>query len=166
MSHHLRGLYQLRPLARKNRTMKKIPKHLLKRFTELTNDIEAAIRIDEQRRILKSIRVNMEGPVTGKYGEPVPVGMKSGMHGEPLAGGTPPAAEGNRPITKTHRRLLGYLEKGYIAVPTLAGNLGISKGTVHDYLVTLRSWGYDIQSRNTGNNRGGYTKISRLAKSA
>ena len=108
----------------------------------------------------------MEGPITGKYGEPVPVGMKTGMHGEPLAGDTPPAAAGNRPITKTHRRLLGYLEKGYIAVPTLAGNLGISKGTVYDYLVTLRSWGYDIQSRNTGNNRGGYTKIFRLAKSA
>ena len=154
-------------MGRKNTTMKKtLPNHLIKRFTELTNDIEAAIRIDEQRRILKSVRLNMEGPVTGKYGEPVPVGMKTGMHGEPLAGDTPPAAAGNRPITKTHRHLLGYLEKGYIAVPTLAGNLGISKSTVYDYLVTLRSWGYDIQSRNTGNNRGGYTKIFRLAKSA
>lgn len=154
-------------MGRKTTTMKKtLPNHLIKRFTELTNDIEAAIRIDEQRRILKSIRHNMEGPITGKYGEPVPVGMNTGMHGEPLAGDTPPAAEGNRPITKTHRRLLGYLEKGYIAVPTLAGNLNIKKQTVYDYLVTLRSWGYDIQSRNTGNNRGGYTKIFRLAKSA
>ncbi len=145
---------------------KTLPNHLIKRFTELTNDIEAAIRIDEQRRILKSIRHNMEGPITGKYGEPVPVGMNTGMHGEPLAGDTPPAAVGNRPITKTHRRLLGYLEKGYIAVPTLAGNLNIKKQTVYDYLVTLRSWGYDIQSRNTGNRRGGYFKIYRLAKSA
>ena len=145
---------------------KTLPDHLIDRFTELTNDIEAAIRADERRRILAKVQSEMAPPLTGKIGEPVPVGMKTGMHGEPLAGDTPPAVVGNRPITKTHRRVLGYLEKGYIAVPTLAGNLGISKGTVYDYLVTLRSWGYDIQSRNTVNNRGGYNKIFRLAKSA
>ena len=62
--------------------------------------------------------------------------------------------------------MLDYLEQGYIAVPTLAGHLNIRIGTVHDYLTTLRNFGYPIQSRNTGNNRGGYTKIYRLAKVA
>jgi biotin operon repressor len=145
---------------------KTLPDHLINRFTELTNDIEAAIRLDEQRRILKRIRGNMEGPVTGKYGEPVPVGMNTGMHGESLAGNSHPAAGGVVPFTRSHRQMLGYLEKGYIAVPTLAGHLNVKKQTVYDYMQHLKRAGYDIQSRNTGNNRGGYNKIYRLAKSA
>ncbi len=143
---------------------KSIPDHLVKKFQSVCDDIEQAIRIDEQRRILASVRRNMEGPITGKFGDPVPVGMQTGMHGEPLAGDNPPAA--GRVMTSTHRRLLGYLEQGYIAVPTLAGHLNVKKQTVYDYLVTLRNLGYPVESRNTGNNRGGYSKIYRLAKSA
>jgi len=143
---------------------KTLPNHLIERFTELTNDIEDAIRADERRRIFAKVQSEMAPPITGKFGEPVPVGMQTGMHGEPLAGDIPPAA--GRVMTRTHRRLLGYLEKGFIAVPTLAGHLNIQKSTVYDYLVTLRALGYPVQSRNTGNNRGGYNKIYRLAKSA
>ena len=143
---------------------KTIPNHLIKRFQNVCNDIEDAIRIDEQRRMLASFRRNMEGPIPAKLGDPVPVGMQTGMHGEPLAGERQPT--GARRLTSTQRRMLDYLEQGYIAVPTLAGHLNIRIGTVHDYLTTLRNFGYPIQSRNTGNNRGGYTKIYRLAKVA
>ena len=145
---------------------KTLPDHLINRFTELTNDIEAAIRLDEQRRILKRIRGNMEGPVTGKYGEPVPVGMNTGMHGESLDYNRLVSKARNAGLCESHRRMLGYFEKGYIAVPTLAGHLNVKKQTVYDYMQHLKRAGYDIQSRNTGNRRGGYFKIYRLAKSA
>ena len=143
---------------------KTLPDHLINRFTELTNDIEAAIRADERHRILAKVKREMNPPLTGKFGEPVPVGMNTGMHGESLAGDNLPAA--GRVMNRTQHRLLGYLEKGYIAVPTLAGNLNIRKQSVHTYLNVLKKAGYDIESRNTGNNRGGYNKIYRLAKSA
>jgi biotin operon repressor len=147
---------------------KTLPDHLIKRFTELTNDIENAIRADERikihARVKKAIR-NGTFPVA-EFGKTQAVGMNTGMHGESLAGNSHPAAGGVVPFTRSHRQMLGYLEKGYIAVPTLAGHLNVKKQTVYDYMQHLKRAGYDIQSRNTGNNRGGYNKIYRLAKSA
>ena len=145
---------------------KTLPNHLIERFTELTNDIEDAIRADERERILANMQSEMAPPITGKFGEPVAVGMQTGMHGEPLDYNRLVSKARDAGLCESHRRMLGYLEKGFIAVPTLAGNLNIRKESVHSYLHILKRAGYNIESRNTGNNRGGYTKIYRLAKSA
>ena len=111
---------------------KTLPNHLIERFTELTNDIEAAIRSDERQRILANMRSEMAPPITGKFGEPVAVGMQTGMHGEPLDYNRLVSKARTAGLCESHRRMLGYLEKGFIAVPTLAGNLNIRKESVHN----------------------------------
>ena len=146
--------------------MKTLPNHLIQRFIELTNDIETAIRLDERANIIERVNRNMTGPVTGKFGESVAIGIATGMHGEPLAGNSHPAAGRVVPLTKSHRRMLKYLEQGFCAVPTLAGNLNIKKQTVYDYLQHIKKHGYELETRNTGNGRGSYYKIYRLARSA
>ena len=147
---------------------KTLPDHLINRFTELTNDIEEAIRTDERMkihaRVQRAIR-NGTFPVA-EFGKTQAVGMNTGMHGESLDYNRLVSKARNAGLCESHRRMLGYLEQGFIAVPTLAGRLNVKKQTVYDYLQHLKRAGYDIQSRNTGNNRGGYIKIYRLAKSA
>lgn len=147
---------------------KTLPDHLINRFTELTNDIEDAIRADERMkihaRVKKAIR-NGTFPVA-EFGKTQAVGMNTGMHGESLDYNRLVSKARNAGLCESHRRMLGYLEQGYIAVPTLAGHLNVKKQTVYDYMQHLKRAGYDIQSRNTGNRRGGYFKIYRLAKSA
>jgi predicted transcriptional regulator len=69
-------------------------------------------------------------------------------------------------LSDTQKKMVRFLRAGYIAVPTLAGNLGVTKNTVYNLLWQLEKMGYEIDRRNTGNHRGGYAKIYRLAKSA
>ena len=68
-------------------------------------------------------------------------------------------------LCETHRRLIGYLSQGtFYAVPTLAGHLNIKKESVYHYLSGIKKAGYEVEIRSTGNRKGGYVNIYRLAK--
>ena len=103
-----------------------------------------------------------------------PVISVTDMHGEPLQeiGAQPvtydPAAAfdyaGQR-LNEMHRRLIAYLSQGtFYAVPTLAGHLNIKKESVYHYLSGIKQAGYQLEIRSTGNRKGGYVNIYRLAK--
>lgn len=128
----------------------------LAKFKALTDDFEAAIRRDERQRLLAKFRG--EFPVTGS---------NTDMHGQPLQeSGQQRDDVLTVRLNSTQKKMLEFLRAGYIAVPTLAGNLRVRKETVYAYLWQLKKAGYQIDKRNTGNHRGGYAKIYRLAKAA
>lgn len=70
------------------------------------------------------------------------------------------------PLLPGEKAIVRELSRGrYVAVPTLAGHLGMSKGSIHTYLTRLRSRGYNIQSKPAS---GGYLykKIYRIDRAA
>ena len=131
--------------------MRKLPQDLIDELKTLADKFELVVRQDERDMII------------------------SKMRGELFAEQTSQPQRESRPqpkdvltvrLNSTHKKMLEFLRSGYIAVPTLAGNLGVSKKTVYNYLWQLENMGYQIDRRNTGNHRGGYAKIYRLAKVA
>ena len=155
-------------------TFNNIPKNLVDDLCGCLDKIEAAIRTDEaakeRARLLAKFREEFPKKPVAK---PEPLFPVTGLHGEPLH------ESGPQPITyndlvaparaaglnETHRRLIGYLSQGTLyAVPTLAGHLNIKKESVYHYLSGLKRAGYQLEIRNTGNRKGGYTHIYRLAK--
>jgi biotin operon repressor len=146
------------------------PPHLIEGFKRLAADFEAHIRADERQRLLAKFRAEFpEKPVAKPGLFPV-----TGLHGEPLneAGPQPktydPAAAfdyaGQR-LNESHRRVIAWLSTGtFFAVPTLAGHLNVKKTTVYQYLDAIKKAGYQLEIRSTGNNKGGYRNIYRLAK--
>ena len=96
------------------------------------------------------------------------------MHGHPLQETAPqpktydPAAAfdyAGQGLNETHRRVIAWLSQGtFMAVPTLAGHLGVKKQSVYAYLSDIKRAGYQLEIRATGNMRGGYRNIYRLAK--
>lgn len=157
-------------------TFNNIPKKLVDDLCGCLDRIEDAIRTDEaakeRARIADLFRAEFpERPVAKP--KPDTLFPMTGLHGEPLH------ETGPQPITyndmvaparaaglnETHRRLIGYLSQGtFYAVPTLAGHLNIKKESVYHYLSGLKRAGYQLEIRNTGNRKGGYTHIYRLAK--
>ena len=144
-------------------TFNNIPKKLVDDLCGCLDRIEAAIRTDEaakeRARIADLFRAEFpERPVA----KPVP----TGLHGEPLFDDPLPES-GPLPVelNATHAALISWLSRGtFMAVPTLAGHLGIKKQSVYHYLSGLKKAGYQLEIRNTGNRKGGYTHIYRLAK--
>ena len=65
-----------------------------------------------------------------------------------------------------HQKLLDELCRGFQAVPTLAGNLNISKASVYQYLSELRRAGVRVEVKNVGNRAGKYRKIFRVVDRA
>ena len=129
----------------------KYPPELLAELKTLADRFELAIRSDERDRIISKMRGELFAEQTS----------------QPLhESGPQPKASVTVRLNSTQKKMLEYLRAGYIAVPTLAGNLRITKETVYTYLWQLEKMGYQIDRRNTGNHRGGYAKIYRLAKSA
>jgi predicted transcriptional regulator len=139
---------------------------LLAQLKQLGDNFEQAIRRDERQRLLVKFRA--EFPATGN---------NTDMHGQPLheSGQQPDQqSEYNKLVSKarnaglceTHRMMLSYLRDGFMAVPTLAGHCNIKKQSVYTYLGQLEQAGYRLEKRSTGNRRGGYRLIYRLAKSA
>ena len=148
------------------------PPHLIEAFKKLTNDFENAIRADERQRLLAKFRAEFPDKPVAK---PEPLFPITGMHGEPLQESGPQPVEYHPAepfdyvklgLNETHRRMLSYLREGFMAVPTLAGHCNIKKQSVYTYLCQLEEMGYKIERKNTGNRRGGYRLIYRLAKSA
>ena len=145
------------------------PPHLIEGFKKLADDFEAHIRADERSRIAKrfadafpSKPVAKPGlfPITDLHGEPLhEIGAQPVTYNELVA---PARAVG---LCETHRRLIARLSEGtFYAVPTLAGHLNIKKESVYHYLSGIKKAGYQLEIRNTGNRKGGYTHIYRLAK--
>ena len=151
-----------------NNTPTTFPPHLINGFKRLADDFEAHIRADERQRIAAKFRAEFpEKPVAKPGLFPV-----TGLHGEPLNETGPrtydPAAvfdyAGQR-LNETHRRLIARLSEGtFYAVPTLAGHLGVQKQSIYAYLDGIKKAGYQLEIRNTGNLKGGYRNIYRLAK--
>ena len=155
-------------------TFNNIPKNLVDDLCGCLDRIEAAIRTDEaakeRARIADLFRAEFpERPVAKPSLYPI-----TDMHGEPLQESGPqpktydPAAAfdyAGQNLNETHRRLIAWLSKGtFMAVPTLAGHLGIKKASVYHYLTGIQKAGYQLEIRSTGNLKGGYRNIYRLAK--
>ena len=154
----------------KNNTPTTFPPHLIEGFKKLADDFEAHIRADERSRIAKRFADAFPSKPVAKPGL-FPI---TDLHGEPLQeiGAQPrtydPAAAfdyaGQR-LNETHRRLIARLSEGtFYAVPTLAGHLGVQKQSIYAYLDGIKKAGYQLEIRNTGNLKGGYRNIYRLAK--
>ena len=155
-------------------TFNNIPKNLVDDLCGCLDKIEAAIRTDEaakeRARLLAKFREEFPKKPVAK---PEPLFPVTGLHGEPLHESGPQPITYNDMVAParaaglndTHRRLIGYLSQGtFYAVPTLAGHLNIKKESVYHYLSGLKRAGYQLEIRNTGNRKGGYTHIYRLAK--
>ena len=155
-------------------TFNNIPKNLVDDLCACMDRIEVAIRTDEaakeRARIADLFRAEFPDRPVAK---PAPVPM-TGLHGEPLHESGPqpktydPAAAfdyAGQNLNETHRRLIARLSEGtFYAVPTLAGHLNIKKDSVYAYLCGIKKAGYQLEVRNTGNLKGGYRNIYRLAK--
>ena len=97
---------------------------------------------------------------------PVAKPEPTGLHGE-LLYDSPLRESGLQPndLNATHAALISWLSRGtFLAVPTLAGHLGVKKQSVYHYLSGLKKAGYQLEVKSTGNRKGGYINIYRLAK--
>ena len=123
---------------------------LVAEFVQLVNKVERTVRADERKRLLKKFRSRV--PATGNQPD---------MHGERL----PESGLQRNDLNATHAALISWLSRGtFLAVPTLAGHLGVKKQSVYHYLSGLKKAGYQIEVKSTGNRKGGYINIYRLAK--
>ena len=135
------------------------PPHLIDGFKKLADDFEAHIRADERKRIAAKFRAEFPTKPVVKPGL-FPV---TDLQGEPLQEvGPQPVRE--QAMSAKHFEMVRWLSRGtFMAVPTLAGHLGLKKESIYGYLSILKAHGYNIEIRNTGNNKGGYRNIYRLA---
>lgn len=124
---------------------------MIAKFKALTDDFELAIRKDERDRIVSKMRGNLFAEQTAS---PLP---ESGLQPDDVV---------RVELNASQRKMLSYLRDGFMAVPTLAGHLNIQKQSVYAYLDGIKRAGYELEVRNTGNLKGGYRNIYRLAKSA
>ena len=145
-----------------------IPQHYVDELANVLNRIEVAIRADERDRIINKMRGNLFAEQTSQPSQGSgPLFPITGLHGEPLHESGPQPVDTLRvELNDTHRVMLSYLREGFMAVPTLAGHAGIKKQSVYTYLGQLEEMGYKLERKSTGNIRGGYRLIYRLAKSA
>ena len=119
-------------------------------FVELVKRMERTVRADERKRLLAKFRSRV--PATSN---------QTDMHGERL----PESGLQRNDLNATHAALISWLSRGtFMAVPTLAGHLGVKKQSVYHYLSGLKKAGYQLEVRSTGNRKGGYINIYRLAK--
>ena len=144
---------------RTNNMSKYLPKELITRFAELSDDFEKVIRADERKRIINLVN----GDHAKTVRQPIATGVATGMHGEPLAVQPVKKTSNKYFMNKNAVKVLGYLERGFVAVPTIAGNLNLKKQTVYAYIHIIKKNGYNIQTRNTGTRRNGYHRIYRVA---
>ena len=135
--------------------MRELPKELVDQFVKLADRFELIIRQDESDQLINKLRGRL-------FAEQI---AEAEIKEPPLPESVP-QPNGNVDLTTTHYCAIRWMSQGFIAVPTLAGHMGVRKQSVYSYLSDLRKAGYDIESKNTGNNRGGYYKIYRLARSA
>ncbi len=140
--------------GRKNTTMKTT--------YEMMKDLEDAIRADERAKLREQLR-----DAWNDHGKPLVESLPlTGMHGEPLAPVAKTVVTQPTKITRSHQRLIKELQRGYQAVPTLAGNLGVKKQTIHSMLHTLKKNGYQVEVKTVSGTAARYRRIYRLARAA
>ena len=128
----------------------------------MMKDLENAIRADERDKLREQLR-----DAWNDHGKPLVESLpQTGMHGEPLAPVAKTVATLPTKLTRSHQRLIGELRRGYQAVPTLAGNLGVKKHTIHAMLYVLKQNGYAVEIKTVSGTAARYRKIYRLARSA
>ena len=136
-------------MTQNNNNSLNIPQHYVDELANVLNRIEAAIRADERDRIISKMRGNLFAEQTSQplqESDQQPRGIE---------------------LNRTHYELIRWLSSGtFMAVPTLAGHLGVQKQSVYAYMDGLKRAGYQLEIRNTGNLKGGYRNIYRLAQSA
>jgi len=131
-----------------------LPESLIEEIRKVADKFELAIRQDERDRLISKMRGTL-------YSEQV---------GEALADDdTPPLPESlpqpnDVVLSSTHYQAIRWMSQGFIAVPTLAGHMNVKKQSVYHYLSDLKKAGFDIEIKSTGNRRGGYRNIYRLAR--
>ena len=136
-------------MTQNNNNSLNIPQHYVDELANVLNRIEAAIRADERDRIISKMRGNLFAEQTS---QPL---QESDLQQRGIE------------LNRTHYELIRWLSSGtFMAVPTLAGHLGVQKQSVYAYLDGLKRAGYKLEIRNTGNLKGGYRNIYRLAQSA
>jgi hypothetical protein len=144
-----RHLKKGQTMTQNNNNSLNIPQHYVDELANVLNRIEAAIRADERDRIISKMRGNLFAEQTSQplqESDQQPRGID---------------------LNRTHYELIRWLSSGtFMAVPTLAGHLGVQKQSVYAYLDGLKRAGYNLEIRNTGNLKGGYRNIYRLAQSA
>ena len=141
--------------GRKNTTMKT--------SYEMMKDLENAIRADERAKLREQLR-----DAWNDHGKPLVESLpQTGMHGEPLAPvGPVPVANEPAKMTRSQQRLIKELRRGFQAVPTLAGNLGVKKQTIYSMLHIIKANGYAVEIKTVSGTAARYRKIYRLARSA
>ena len=154
--------------------MQNLPTNLMNQLKDLHDNFEDYFRRCERDRVLKALR---SGGLPQDYqhqgvtidqdsgARTLATGNETDMHGNPLAvddhmAGKPAATWVK--LTKTDVRILAYLEKGFIAVPTIAGNLSITRESVHSAFWRIKQHGHEIEARPTGKRKHGYDKIYRI----
>jgi hypothetical protein len=135
--------------------MRELPKELIDEIRALADKFELAIRADERDRLISKMRGT----------------LLSEQVGEALEDEEPPLPESlpqpnDVVLSSTHYCAIRWMSQGFIAVPTLAGHMNVKKESVYHYLSDLKKAGFDIEVKSTGNRRGGYRNIYRLARPA
>lgn len=134
----------------------------MKTTHEMMKDLENAIRADERAKLRGELY-----DAWNDHGKPLVESLpQTGMHGEPLAPVAETVATKPTKITRSQQRLIDELRRGYQAVPTLAGNLGVKKHTIHAMLHILKQNGYAVEIKTVSGTAARYRKIYRLARSA
>ena len=154
--------------------MQNLPTNLVNQLKDLHDNFEDHFRRCERDRVLTALRngglpqdyqhmgVTMDQGSGARFHA---TGNDTDIHGNPLA--VDEKMTGKSPtrwfkLTKTDVKVLGYLEKGFIAVPTIAGNLEVKRDSVHNSFWRLKQHGHEIESRPTGKRKQGYDKIYRI----
>ena len=133
-----------------------LPESLIEEIRKVADKFELAIRQDERDRLISKMRGTL-------FSEQV---------GEALADDDAPPLPESLPqpndvvLSATHYTAIRWMSQGFIAVPTLAGHMNVKKQSVYHYLSDLKKAGFDIEIKSTGNRRGGYRNIYRLARPA
>ncbi len=134
----------------------------MKTTYEMMKDLEDAIRADERAKLREQLR-----NAWNDHGKPLVESLpQTGLHGEPLAPVAKTVATQPTKITRSHLRLIDELRRGYQAVPTLAGNLGVKKQSVYSMLHVLKANGYQVEVKTVSGTAARYRKIYRLARAA
>lgn len=130
--------------------MRELPKELIDEIRALADKFELAIRADERDRLISKMRGTL---FSEQVGEEPPLPESLPQPNDVI-------------LSSTHYCAIRWMSQGFIAVPTLAGHMNVKKQSVYHYLSDLKKAGFDIEVKSTGNRRGGYRNIYRLARPA
>ena len=122
--------------------MTNIPKNLIRRFMQLSDDFEEAIRADERQRIAAAAE-----PVRQETLYPI-----TGLHGEPLHEIAPqPVTVSTKKMPPSLAKVLRVLRaRTYgVTAATLARECDTTKGAILKRLSDLRQRGYVIEKGRT-----------------